>query len=116
MAIFDDWADDNNSMVDPGELHTRLIQLRENEQPGLPAEGQARQRRIKKMENQLNELAEFINDCDRWSEQTRDVQLIGKDVRILMDDCLAKFREKAKKRGVELHIELQYIKSQTRAS
>lgn len=112
MPVFDDWADDNNQ-VDPGELHNRLIQLRENEEPELPTKGQARQRRIKKMEEQLNDIAEFINDCDRWTEQTREIHLIGKDVRIMMNEHLAGLRKRAKDKGREINNELQFVRSQS---
>lgn len=108
--VFDDWSQDQ---VDPGELPARLTALADNIPPPLPNQGGARQRRIEKMEEELSDIARFVTDCDRWGTGTRDIQLIGNDVRTLMEGHLAKLRRRAVERGRQLNGELEYIKGQT---
>lgn len=108
-AVFDSWADDSIE-IDPGQLPHRLEQLAENQPPPLPNEGAARRRRIERMERELNDCAEFVNDCDRYSEAVRDVRLVGGDLRPMMDAHLARLRRRAVDRGRELHAELKLIR------
>jgi hypothetical protein len=110
--IYDSWADDGRE-VDPGELPVRLSALRDNEEPELPTKGQARQRRMDKMQRELNEIQSFVNDCDRYADAVRDVSLVGQEVRILMSARLAKLRRRAVERGQQIHGELQFLRSQT---
>lgn len=107
--MFDSWANDV-SVIDPGELPRRLEQLADNQPPALPNEGAARRRRIDRMERELNECAEFVNDCDRYADAVRDVQLVRGDVRVMMGAHLAKLRSRAVDRGRELHAELKAIR------
>jgi len=110
--IYDRWADDT-TQVDPGNLTMRLTELRDNIEPELPAKGTARHRRIERMQRDLNEIMGFVEDCDRWAEQTRDVQLVGRDVRIQMTSHLTRLRAKAVERGRQIHDELQYLRRVT---
>jgi hypothetical protein len=113
--VFDDYPYGSSTPkeVDPGMLTQRQAQLRENEEPPLPAKGKAREARIAKMQAELAEIQAFIDDCDRWAEQTRDVQLTGNEVRIMMTAYNAKIRKKAVTRGRQVNSELQYIKAQS---
>lgn len=111
-AMFDSWGDDGLE-VDPGELPRRLAALAENQPPPLPNEGAARRRRIERMERELNECAEFVNDCDRYADAVRDAQLVRADVRVLMGAHLAKLRARAVERGRELHAELKVIRARS---
>lgn len=107
--VFDRWSDDV-AVIDPGQLPARLAQLAENVPPVLPNEGAARRRRIDRMERELNDCAEFVNDCDRYAEAVRDVRLVGGDLRPMMDAHLARLRARAVNRGRELHAELKAIR------
>lgn len=107
--MFDSWADDIVD-VDPGELPRRLEQLSNNEPPPLPNEGEARRRRIDRMERELNECADFVADCDRYADAVRDTMLVRSDVRVIMGAHLAKLRAKAVERGRALHAELKAIR------
>ena len=111
--IYDRWSDDTQQ-VDPGQLTMRLAELRNNIDPVLPAEGSARHRRLERMQHDLNEIMAFVEDCDRWAEQTRDIQLVGRDVRIIMNKHLAEWRAQAVERGRKIHAELQYLRRATR--
>lgn len=107
--MFDSWAHDVID-IDPGQLPHRLEQLANNEPPPLPNDGAARRRRIERMERELNECAEFVNDCDRYADATRDIKLVRGDVRVMMGAHLSKLRAKAVERGRELHAELKVIR------
>jgi hypothetical protein len=110
--VYDSWADDGRE-VDPGELMPRLATLRDNEEPELPTKGQARQRRLDNMQRELNEIMQFVEDCDRYAEQTRDIILVGNDVRTMMGAHLGRLRAKAVERGRHVNGELRYIRAQT---
>jgi len=110
--VFDSWADDGRE-VDPGELPARLTALADNQPPDLPNAGSARQRRLDKMQRDLNDATEFVSDCDRWIEQTQDIALVGSSLRPLMLAHANKLRRRALDRARTLHGELQYLRSQT---
>lgn len=107
--VYTSWAEYEVD-IDPGELPRRLEQLADNQPPPLPNEGAARRRRIERMERELNECAEFVNDCDRYADAVRDVKLVRNDVRLIMDSHLRKLRARAVDRGRELHAELKVIR------
>lgn len=107
--IYDRWADDTHQ-IDPGNLTNRLTELRDNIEPELPAKGTARQRRIDNMQSELNAIMAFVEDCDRWAEQTRDIQQVGNQVRHLMNARLTALRARAVERGRQTHNELQYLR------
>lgn len=110
MGVFDDWADDQIEEVDPGQLTKRLEALKENEPVPLPNEGNARRRRIERLESELNEIKDFLSDVERWDAGQKEIQTIKNDVRLLMFAHLAKLKGRATARGRTIHQELQFLR------
>lgn len=95
------------------ELPRRLLDLRDGTDNPLPHEGEARKRRLARMENDINALADFVADLDRYTEYAKDAPLVGEVVGPFMAHEIALLRAKYVSRGHELHRNLLTLKKQS---
>lgn len=106
-----DWFDDSipkEDKVDP--MSPRMQALRANEAAPLPQEGQARQRRIEKMEGDLSRLRDFLADCERFAIAMGEIETVQNDVPRLMSSHLTRMRNIAVAKKKELEGELKILK------
>lgn len=117
---FDSWADDGmapvviSRSVSDAPLPGWLTDLRDGTAVASATTGLARQQRLAQMERDIADLADFIADCDRYSEFMNALEspCVSPHVPRLMGIHLQERRAQAVLKGRRLRTELAILRRQ----
>jgi hypothetical protein len=100
--------------VDPTLLSDRTIALRDNQETPLPQEGQARQRRLERLQTEMALIQAFVADCDRITYGIRglELELEFPDARAMVLAHLDEMKKKAQRKEHEVRNELLFLRNQ----
>ena len=79
----------------------------------MPNEGQARQRRIEKMQQELAQIQGFIADCEKIRQvlSNPNLDLVYVDALNMTLQNVQGMKKKAHEKGVQLHEELKMLRA-----